>query len=114
MEAQEFKGQFKYLGEITKKWITFSAPIEKEIKVYEKTSGDIIDEKITYKLKLADSAKFIDSLSNLADNLSQGIHKTNVNIDKIIKTAKNGKLNAKITSAKDDLLIFKCLCPNRN
>ena len=59
MEAQEFKGQFKYLGEITKKWITFSAPIEKEIKVYEKTSGDIIDEKITYKLKLADSAKFI-------------------------------------------------------
>ena len=43
-------------------------PIEKEIKVYYKASGDIIDEKITNKFKLIDSTRFMpNSLSNLAE-----------------------------------------------
>ena len=39
------------------------------------------------------------SLSDLADNLSERIHKINSNMDMIIKTPKRMKLNTKIVSA---------------
>ena len=45
------------------KYITFSVPIKKIL---------IMVEKITYKLKLIDSFRFmLTSLSSLADNLSE-------------------------------------------
>ena len=57
--AEEFKGEFKCLGENTEKYITFSVPLKKEN-----------DEKITYKLKFIDSYRFMStSLSNVVDNL---------------------------------------------
>ena len=67
--TEEFKGQFECLGESTEKYITFSVPNKKE---------NYDDNKIiTYKLKLIDSCRFMQStLSKLADNL-------------IIKIAKN-------------------------
>ena len=61
--AEEFKGEFKCLGENTEKYITFSVPIKKELDN---------SKTITYKLKFIDSFRFMStSLSKLVDNLSE-------------------------------------------
>ena len=53
----------------------FSALIEKEIRKVDKDGNeDIIT--ISYKIKFIDSARFmVSSLSNLVNNLAEGIHK---------------------------------------
>ena len=67
--VKEFEGNFEYLGENTEKYITFSAPLKKEIK--HKTK--IIE--ITYKIKFIDSYRYMStSLSKLTDNLSGELH----------------------------------------
>ena len=61
--AKECNGQLGCLGESTEKYITFSVLIRKELDN---------DEKITYKLKLIASFRFMSiSLSSLVDNLSK-------------------------------------------
>ena len=64
-----------YLGENTEKCTTFSVPIEKEVtKINKEGNGNIIT--ISYKVKFIGSAKFMAiSLSSLADNLVEEIHK---------------------------------------
>ena len=58
--AKEFEGQFECLGKNTEK---ISIPIEKEIKNIDKDG-------------FIDSARFMaKSVSNLVDNLTNGIHK---------------------------------------
>ena len=66
--AEEFKGQFECLGEISEKYIAFLVPIKKENE----------DGKtIIYKIKFIDTCRFMQSkLSDLDDSL-------------IIKNAKN-------------------------
>ena len=67
--VKEFNGNFECLGENTEKYITFSVPLNKEIK----NKNTII--KITYKIKFIDSYRFMStSLSKLVDNLSEGLH----------------------------------------
>ena len=53
----------------------FSTLIEKEIRKVDKDGNeDIIT--ISYKIKFIDSARFmVSSLSNLVNNLAEGIHK---------------------------------------
>ena len=64
--AEEFEGQFECLGENGEKYNTFSVPIKKEFD-----NG----KSITYKIKFIDSFRFMsNSLSNLVDNLSEGLH----------------------------------------
>ena len=59
------------------KYITFLLPIEKEITVYDKDSGEWIDKKITYKLKFIDNARSLqDSLSIFGDNFAEEIEKS--------------------------------------
>ena len=54
------------MGENTEKYITFSVPIKKKLD-----NG----RSITYKIKFIDSFRFMSSsLSNLVDNLSEGVH----------------------------------------
>ena len=73
--AKEFQIEFNYLGENTEKYKTFSVPITKEVKRIDK-NGEKITKTISYKLQLIDSARFMaSSLSNLVDNLAEGIHK---------------------------------------
>ena len=61
--VKEFKGDYDCLGESTKKYITFSAPVKKEYKNGKTT---------IYKLKFIDSFRFMSaSLSGLVDNLSE-------------------------------------------
>ena len=65
--AEEFKGQFEWLGENTEKYITFSIPIKKE-----NDNG----KTITYKTKYSDTCRFMQrKLSSLADNLSESNNK---------------------------------------
>ena len=65
--TREFKGNFDYLGENTKKYIIFPAPIKKEHDNGKTT---------TCTLKFIDRCRFMQSsLSNLVDNLSESNNK---------------------------------------
>ena len=67
--ANTFVGQFEYLGENTKKYKTFSIPIEKEVPNIDKVVMKVLSLNIV-------SAKFMtSSLSNLVDNVAEGICK---------------------------------------
>ena len=61
--------------ENTEKYKNLSIPIEKEVtKVDKEVNENIIT--ISYKIKLTDSVRFMaSSLSNLVDNLAEGIHR---------------------------------------
>ena len=73
--AEEFKKQFTCLGENTEKHITSTVPIEKEVARIDK-NGKEITKKMSYILQFVDSARFLPiSLSNLVNNLSEGLHK---------------------------------------
>ena len=53
------------------------------------------------------------SLSNLVNNLSEGIHKLNVNTDTMMKKCETCKLNINIAT-KYELREYKCLCCDKN
>ena len=63
------------LGENTGKYITFTVPIEKEDTRIDK-NGEEITRNTSHILQFIDSARFMaSSLSNLANNLSEGMHR---------------------------------------
>ena len=67
--------EFEYLEENTEKYKTFSVPIEQEFTKIDKYGNKSI-VTISYKIKFIDRARFMaTSLSNLVDNLTEGIHK---------------------------------------
>ena len=73
--ANEFQGRFKCLGENTEKYKTFHVPIEKEVTKIDKDGNESV-VTISYKIKFIDSKRLMaSSLSNLVDNLAEGIHK---------------------------------------
>ena len=70
--SKEFEGQFDRLGENMEKYMTFSIPIKKVIE-----NGKTVARKI----KFTDSFKFMSSsLSNLVDNLTEGLSNINQKI----------------------------------
>ena len=73
--ANEFKDQLECLGKNTENYKTFSVTIEKEVsKIDKEGNWNIIT--ISYEIKCIDSARFMaSSLSNLFDNLAEGIYK---------------------------------------
>ena len=65
----------KGLAEKFGKYITFTVPIEKEVRRTDK-NGEEITKHISCRLKVIDTARFMESsLSSLINNLSEGIHK---------------------------------------
>ena len=71
----EFDGKFECLVQNTEKYKTFSTPIEKEATRIDK-DGNESGVTISYKIKFIDFARFMaTSLSNLVNNLAEGIHK---------------------------------------
>ena len=89
--AEEFEGEFECLVENTEKYITFSVSIKKGL-------GN--GKSITYKIKFIDSFIFMSSsLSNLVDNLSEGLH---------CDICRDCKSCLDYMSVKDEQLIFRC------
>ena len=73
--TEKFKKQFACLKRNTEKYITFTVPIEKEVIRIDK-KGEEITKNISYILQIIDSARFMTSLlSNLANNLSEGLYR---------------------------------------
>ena len=97
--VKEFDGNFECLGENTEKYIRFSVPLKKEIKNKKK----IIE--ITYKIKFIDSIAMPTSLSELVDNLSEGLH-NNRCVD--------CKSCLDYMKTKDEKLIFRCFSCKKN
>ena len=88
-----FDGNFGCLRESTEEYITFSAPIKKKIE-----NKNI---EITYKIKFIDSYRFMSMpLSNLIDNLSEGINNN--------KCADCESCLDYVRSTKNEKLILKC------
>ena len=95
--AEEFQGQFECIAGNKEKYITFSVPIKKELD-----NG----KTISYKLKIIDNYRFMSSsLSNLADNFSDGLHN-----NKCI----NCKSFLDYMVFKDDQLTFRCFECKKN
>ena len=73
--AEYFRKQFTCLRESNEKYVTFAVPIEKEVTRIDK-NGEEITTDISYILQFIDSARFMaSSLSNLVNNLSEGIYR---------------------------------------
>ena len=103
--ANEFEEQFECLGENKEKYKKFSVPIEKEVIKIDK-DGDESVITIPCKLKFIDSKRFMaSSLSNVADNFAEGIHK--------IK-CKDCDCFLEYESVKDNLMKYKCLSCNKD
>ena len=103
--AEEFEGGFECLGENTEKYITFSVPIKKEITKKDTNGNDKIT-KISYKTKFIDSFRFMStSLSNIVDNLSEGLHNDE---------CKDRKSYLDYVIIKDNQLIFRCFSCKKN
>ena len=97
--TQEFEGEFECFGLNTEKYIIFSVPIKKKITKKDKNGNDK-SMKISYKIKFIDSFRFMSSsLSDLVDNLSDGLRSDE-------STDCKSYLDYMIT--KDNQLIFRC------
>ena len=73
--SNEFERQFECLGENTEKYKTCSVPIEKKVTKIDKDGNESV-AAISYKIKFTDNERFMTNLlSNLVDNLAEGIHK---------------------------------------
>ena len=72
--ANKFERQFECLVENTEKDKTFSVSVEKGVTKIKKGGNEKV-VTISYKIKCTDSARFmVSSLSNLVDNLTEGIY----------------------------------------
>ena len=103
---EEFEVDFECLGENnSKKYITFSVSIKKEItKKYKGGNDKII--KISYKIKFNDSFRSMStSLSNLVSDLSEGLHD-----DRCIDC----KSFLDYMTINDEQLIFRCFSCKKN
>ena len=98
--ANKSEGQFECLREITENYTTFFVPIEKEVTIIDKYSnGSVVT--ISHKIKFIDSARFMaTSLSNIVDNLAEGIHKI---------ICKDCNYFPEYKSVDGNLIKYKCL-----
>ena len=96
--AEEFEKQFTWLGENTEKYITFSVLIGKEVTRIGKKKK--FTKTMFCRLQFIDSGKFMaSSLSNLVDNLGEGIYKIKCKSRHGNENVKFAELNTKIVSA---------------
>ena len=96
--AEEFKSDFRCLGENTEKYISFSVPIKKE-------HNDDINQLITYKIKFIDTYRFMQSkLSDFVDNLSEINNKD----CKKSMERKNIKSECEFIGIKNNRLNYRC------
>ena len=102
--AENFEKQFTCLVENTEKYITFTDPIEKEVI----RNGEEITNNISYRLQFIYSARFMgSSLSDLANNLSEGIHEVKCKYRHDDKTCETCGIKYKYCSCFLEYKIFK-------
>ena len=119
--AEEFKNHYPCLGENTEKYITFTAPLEKNVTRIDK-NGEKITKDISEILQFMDRGRFMaSSLSNLDNNLSEGIHRIKCKYgydDKKCQTCgikfKHCNCFLQYTNFRDYLIEYKRLCCNKN
>ena len=98
--ANKSEGQLEPFWENKEMYKNFFVPIKQEITKIDKDCNERV-ATIFYTIKFIDSAKFIaSSLSNLVDNLAEGIHK--------IK-CKDSDCFLKYEIDKDNLIKYKSL-----
>ena len=103
------------------KYITFIVPTKKEVTRIDK-NGEEITKNISYILQFIDSARFMaSSLSNLVNNLSEGIHRIKCKCEHDDKKCQTCGIKYKYCDCflqyanfKDDLIEYKCLICNMN
>ena len=117
-QEKEFEKQFTCLGESNEKCKTFTVLMEKEV-----TRTDKMEKKLSYRLQIIASARIMtSSLSNLVNNLSEGIHRIKCKYRHDYKKCETSGIKYKYcdcflehTNFKDDLIEYKCLfCCNKN
>ena len=87
------------------KYKTFSVLTENQVTQIDKDRNESV-VTISYKIKFIDSARFMaTSLSNLVDNLTEGIHKVK---------CKDCDCFLKYENVKDSLIKYKCLSCNKD
>ena len=76
---------------------------------------------ISWKLQFIDDARFMAISSNLVSNLAEEIHKIKCKHGQGMKKCETCRIKKKTcgfhlayTNVKDDLILYKCLCCNRN
>ena len=62
--AEKCQKQFPCLGENNEKYMTFTVPIEKEVKIIDKNREEIT-ENISYILQFIDSGRFMTKMLNM-------------------------------------------------
>ena len=91
----EFGGQFEYLGENTKKYISTSTPFSANRRKARK------NKKVTFRIKFIDNVRFmVISLTCLVDNFAEKIHDSK---------CKDCKSSLEYLKNEDKFFIFKCL-----
>ena len=119
--AGEFKRQFTCVRKNNEKHITFWVPIEKEVTRIDK-NGEKIIENVCYILQFIDSTRLMaSSLSNLVDNLSDGIHRIKCKFGHDDKNLETREIKyqycdcfLEYTNFKDKLKEYKCFCCKKN
>ena len=102
--AKEIVGKFECLGENTEKYKIFFFAIEKEVIKIDKDNNESV-VTTSCKIKFIDSAIYTaTSLSNLVDNLTEGIHE--------IK-CKDCDYFLEYESVTDNLIKYNCLYCNK-
>ena len=112
----EFEGQFTSLGENAKKYITFSAPVEKEVARIDKVKE--IRKTILCRLQFINSVSFIAiSLSILVNNFTEGIYKIKCQYRQNYKRYETYGIKYKdcdclleYTKFKNNVIEHRCLC----
>ena len=73
-------------------------------------NGEEITKNISYKLQFIDSARFMESaLSNLVNNLSEGIHRFKCKFRHNDKNVKDVELNISIATVFSDMQTLKMI-----
>ena len=103
---KEFKNQFTFFEENTEKYITFTVPIVTRID----KNGEEITKNTFYISQFIDSARLLaSSLSNLVNNLSEGIHRTQCKYEHDDKNVTLVELNVSIATVFLNTKIFKMI-----
>ena len=111
--AEEFKKQFTCLGENTKKYITFTTVIEKEVTRIDK-NGEQIIKNLSNILQFI-NIEFIDNLffPIIFPKEFKAKH-DNKKCETSRTKYKYCDCFLEYTNFKDDLIEYKCLCCNKN